>query len=79
MASQPGRPSTSLHYAVGEISGKLDQVISSLIPLRGEVEGIDGRVAELEVWRGYINGSLAVISLIITSGLILEVLRYVGR
>jgi hypothetical protein len=31
-ASASGRPSASLHYAVGEINGKLDQLMVAILP-----------------------------------------------
>ena len=51
----PGRPSNSLHYAVGEISGKLDQVIAHLLPRFHSIEEVQAshheRLVGLETFR----------------------------
>ena len=75
---QPGRPSSSLHYAVGELSGKLDGILSALEPrikaLESADTALDHRVTDLEVWRGRALGGGGVILFLVTSW---ELVRYV--
>lgn len=77
-SAAPGRPSSSLHYAVGEISGKLDQVIANLLPRLNEIEAnhstLTLRVDGLEKWQARIGGGIAVIVIILGA---VEVIRYV--
>lgn len=73
-----GRPSNSLHYAVGEISGKLDQVIASLLPqlveLKAGHEALEVRVSQNEKVLARFMGGGAVVIFLITA---FEVIRYV--
>ena len=66
-----GRPSTSLHFAVGEINGKLDQLLSTLLP---QITDLDGRVAVVESKVAWATGAGAVIIFLITAW---EVIRVV--
>lgn len=59
-----GRPSASLHFAVGEMSGKLDQLLLTLLP---QLQALDTRVSSLETWQGRMLGGGAVIVFIITA------------
>jgi hypothetical protein len=64
-----GRPSSSLHFAVGEISGKLDQLLVTFIPeiaqLKQADDALDSRVSivELKLSR-FAGGGLVVLFLI---------------
>jgi hypothetical protein len=50
--SPAGRPSASLHYAVGELSGKVDQILLTIIPqindLKAADQSLSNRVTSLE-------------------------------
>ena len=78
--SASGRPSNSLHYAVGEISGKLDQVIAQLVPQLASIETNHGvlslRVDTLEKWQSRIMGAGGIIIIVLSS---VEVIRLVIR
>lgn len=81
MSSTPatlGRPSNTLHYAVGEISGKLDQVIAHLIPRLSDLEtshaALEVRVGANEKVLARFMGGGAVIVFLISA---YEVIRYV--
>ena len=69
---RPGRPSNSLHYVVGEMSGKLDH----LLTLVTRVESIDGRVTALEAWKAKMLGGSAVIFTLVGAW---ELVRYVSH
>ena len=73
-----GRQPNGLYFTVGEINGKLDQMIASILPqftlLRETDEGFEVRIGELEKWQARILGGGSVILFIITS---FEVIRYV--
>ncbi len=47
-----GRPSSSLHFAVGEMSGKLDQIMATILPqiadLKAMDAALDNRLSTLE-------------------------------
>lgn len=66
-----GRPSNSLHYAVGEISGKLDQLMALLLP---QLSDHETRIASIEVTQARMIGGGAVIVFVITA---LEAVPYV--
>lgn len=72
-----GRPSHSLHYAVGEISGKLDQVIAHLLPRLTDIEAshaaLEIRVGNNEKVLARFMGGGAVVVFLITA---FEVIRY---
>jgi hypothetical protein len=70
----PGRPSNSLHFKVGELSGKIDQVLSTLLEDRRKWEGLDVRVGSLESFRSQAIGASSIMVLVIGSW---EVVRYV--
>jgi hypothetical protein len=59
-----GRPSSSLHQAVGEVSGKLDVIMLTVMP---QVRELDTRVTALESWQWRILGGGAVIGFIFTT------------
>lgn len=59
-----GRPSNSLHYAVGEISGKLDQLLVQLLPTLTDHET---RIGNIEVRQARMLGGGAVIVFLITA------------
>lgn len=69
--ASPGRPSTSLHFAVGEMSGKLDQLLLTLLP---QLNDINARLSVVETWQGRMLGGGAVVIFIITA---LEAVPYV--
>ena len=75
---QRGRPSNSLHYSVGEISGKLDQLLINLLPRLTDLEQADqvleGRMAGVEKWQARLIGGGTVLVSLFTG---FEVLRYV--
>ena len=66
-----GRQPNSLYFAVGEINGKLDQLIASLLPRFADLEQVDldheTRLKSLEVWQARILGGGGVVLFIITS------------
>jgi hypothetical protein len=66
-----GRPSNSLHFAVGEISGKLDQLLVTLLP---QLTDHETRISTVEVRQARMLGGGAVIVFIITA---LEAVPYV--
>lgn len=74
----PGRPSSSLHFAVGEINGKLDQLIASLLPqlqsLRDADSSLDVRVTALERGQWLVTGGGVLIVFIVSAW---EVIRVV--
>lgn len=67
----PGRPSNSLHFIVGEMSGKLDQVLTALLDDRERVrKGFaehDRRLTVLEGWRWKLVGGGSLIVLVLGS------------
>lgn len=73
-----GRPSSSLHFAMGEVSGKLDQLMVAILPRLEALERADQhletRIGSLEVWRGRSIGGAAVIVFLLTTW---EGVRYV--
>lgn len=86
MTASRGRPSTSLHFAVGQIDGKLDQLIASLLPqlqalaqadqdIHLRVDGVDIRVDEIERWQARIMGGVGVVVFLVGAW---EVVRYVS-
>jgi hypothetical protein len=76
--TSPGRPSSSLHYAVGEINGKLDQLIASLLPqfqaLTLADQNLDHRVSTLERGQWLVTGGGVLIVFLFSA---YEVVRYV--
>jgi hypothetical protein len=58
---QVGRPSNSLHFVVGEMSGKLDQVLSAILLDRRRVEEIDARLGRVERWQWRVIGGVSVV------------------
>jgi hypothetical protein len=66
-----GRPSSSLHFVVGEMNGKLDQLLTTILP---QLTDMDKRVTSLEEWRWTSMGAIAIIVFVIGS---IEVIRYV--
>lgn len=75
---QPGRPSTSLHFAVGEINGKMDQLLSTILPqladIRKDHDSLDGRVGVVETKVAWATGAGAVIIFLITSWEVIRVI-----
>jgi hypothetical protein len=62
-----GRPSASLHYVVGKIDGKLDQMLL-MAQGQGEVIGkLGGRVAKLESWQSKLIGSGSAFAFLVTA------------
>lgn len=67
--ASPGRPSSSLHFVVGEMNGKLDQLLVTILPqlqqLRRTDEGLDSRLyaVELKMSR-FVGGGMVIIFLI---------------
>jgi hypothetical protein len=78
LTASPGRPPNSLHFVVGEINGKLDQLILTLTPKLQELaaadEALDTRVTQLEIWQGRMLGAGSLVVFIVTAW---EVIRYV--
>lgn len=66
-----GRPSNSLHFKVGEMSGKLDQIILTLLP---QLTDHDARITSLETKINWIWGGGGVIVFLITSWEVIRVL-----
>lgn len=60
---QVGRPSNSLHFIVGEMSGKLDQVLLML----ARVDKLEDRVGSLERLKWKVVGGVSLI--VFTSGI----------
>lgn len=75
--ASPGRPSASLHFAVGEINGKLDQLIASLLPqlqsLRDTDQSLDVRVTALERGQWLVTGGGVLIVFIVSAWEIIRV------
>lgn len=73
-----GRPSNSLHFSIGEISGKLDQLLINVLPRLTNLEEADqmleGRIAGIEKWQARLIGGGAVVVFLFTG---FEVFRYV--
>lgn len=67
-----GRPPATLTLLVGQIDGKLDQIIASLVP---QVNDQEDRIRDLEVWRGYSKGGMAALLSLVA---IMEAMRYAG-
>lgn len=70
---QVGRPSSSLHFMVGEISGKLDAIIADVVPGQRALEARLGGV-ERRVW--YVTGASGVVMFVLSSW---EIIRYVAH
>lgn len=62
----PGRPSNSLHFVVGEMSGKLDQVLSTLLTDRTRVDHIEGRLTRVERWQWRVVGGGTILVFLIS-------------
>lgn len=71
-ASNRGRPPSSLTLLVGQIDGKLDQLLANLVP---QVNDQEDRIRDLEVWRGWTKGGGAALFSLIA---VMEALRYSG-
>lgn len=73
-----GRPSNSLHFVVGEINGKMDQLLASILPqlqsIKQDHSSLEARVVVLEAGRWQLIGAGSVVVFIITAW---EVIRYV--
>lgn len=73
-----GRPSNSLHFVVGEMNGKLDQLIANLLPqlqsIQSEASSLEARVVVLEELKWRAAGAGAVVVFLITAW---EIIRYV--
>ena len=73
-----GRPSNSLHYAVGEISGKLDQVMALLLPRLSTIEAdhaaLEVRVSSNEKVLARFMGGGGILIILIPA---FEVIKYV--
>ncbi len=78
--SEAGRPGSSLHFAVGEINGKMDQLIASILPQLATLAATDAdltkRVTALEVWQGRLGGAFALCIFVVGSW---EVVSHVVR
>lgn len=72
---QLGRPSNTLHFLVGEMSGKLDQVLSTLLTDRARVDSLEGRVTTVERWQWKVIGGGSIIVLLLGTA---EVWQYVA-
>lgn len=64
-----GRPSSSLHFVVGEMNGKLDQLLTSILPqlnaLRLVDEGHDQRIYAIELRLSrFVGGGMVLIFLV---------------
>lgn len=75
--ASPGRPSSSLHFAVGEINGKLDQLIASLLPqfnaLTQADQALDVRVTALERGQWVVIGGGVLLTFIVSAWEIVRV------
>lgn len=74
-AGNPGRPSSSLHFQMGEMKGALDIILQNVIGNKTELAGHDTRITRLEVWQGRLLGGGSVIVFLFGG---LEVFRYVA-
>jgi hypothetical protein len=69
LSPTPGRPSSSLHFVVGEMNGKLDQLLTSILPqlnaLRLVDEALDSRIYAVELRMSqFMGGGMVIIFLI---------------
>lgn len=73
-----GRPSSSLHFAVGEINGKMDQLIASILPqftaLREADQALDVRVTALEKGQWLVVGGGTLLVFIVSAWEIVRVI-----
>lgn len=73
-----GRPSSSLHFVVGEMNGKLDQLMASLLPqlqsLREADASLEARVIALERGKWLVVGGGSIVVFLIGAW---EIVRYV--
>lgn len=53
-----GRQPNALYFKVGEMDGKLDQLLALVIP---QLKDFDARISNLEIWQGRLLGGFAVI------------------
>lgn len=76
-SSPPGRPSASLHFVVGEMNGKLDQLMASLLPqlqaLREADKDHEDRIGKLEVWQARIIGGGGMVVFLISAWEVIRV------
>lgn len=63
MTQPAGRPSSSLHQAVGEIKGQLDTMLTIVHP---QIQQLDRRVTVLESFRCQTLGGAAVIGFLVS-------------
>lgn len=75
-----GRPSSSLHFVVGEMNGKLDQLMASLLPqlqsLREADASLDGRVKSLERGQWLVVGGGSIIVFLIGAWEVVRVIIF---
>lgn len=80
MSTTVGRPSASLHFAVGELKGSVEAIRLELMPRLRDLESghdkHDQRITDLEIWRGRAIGGGGVILFLVTSW---EVVQHVIR
>lgn len=61
--ASPGRPSSSLHFVVGEMSGKIDQIMASILPQLQELKAndlaIEARLTVLERFQWIVLGVIS--------------------
>lgn len=74
MDATAGRPSNSLHFKVGEMSGKLDQILITLLP---QLTDHDTRIGALEAKFNWFAGGGAVVVFLITSWEVVKVILHI--
>ncbi len=74
MTTQVGRPTNSLVFLVGEMNGKLDNLIFAMPALNRRVDDVENEVSKIKVLLARGMGGGGVILFLITSW---ELLRYV--
>lgn len=70
----PGRPPSSLVFAVGRLDGKVDQILQALPAFNRRLDDIEGDVVELKLWQARLIGGAIVITFIISAW---EIITYV--
>ncbi len=76
--SSRGRPSNSLHFVVGEMNGKLDQLLASILPqlqaLREADSSLETRLVVVERNQWMQLGGAGILIFLVTGW---EVIRYI--
>lgn len=62
--ASPGRPSSSLHFIVGEMNGKLDTM---LLEVRPALSSLNQRVVRLERWQWGLAGAGGLVGVLVSA------------